>query len=148
MHPSNQLPEHPTQESILAAANPHNKLTPEAFAQHSTTIRSTAANAVTSLLARYSLTAIIGPTDSRMAGIAAAAGFPIGNVPLGFAGGLNGRAIGLSVLATAGNEKDILRVMAAWAKSLPGAREPPRLLMDWGKVSRPEIPLGYTSKKN
>ncbi|KAK3899057.1 amidase signature domain-containing protein [Staphylotrichum tortipilum] len=126
-------PEYPTQESILAAANPHNKLTPEAFAQYSTTIRSTTAHAVTSLLTQHSLTVIIGPTDSRMAGIAAAAGLPIGNVPMGFAEGLNGRAIGLSVLAGAGNEKDILRVMAAWERSLPGAREAPPLMVGWGQ---------------
>ncbi len=130
---SNQLPEHPTQESILGAANPHNKLTPEAFAQYSSTVRSTAAYGVTSLLAQHSLTAIIGPTDSRMAGIAAAAGFPIGNVPLGFADGMNGRAIGLSVIAGPGDENNILRVMAAWEISLPGAREAPKLLAGWGK---------------
>jgi len=49
---------------------------------------------------------------------------------LGFAG-FNGRAIGLSVLAPAGRELAILKVMSAWEKPMPEARMPPPMLVNW-----------------
>lgn len=110
-----------------------NKLTAEGFAKYSTQIRETAANAVNSLLKKHDVDVIVGPSDSKLAGVAAAAGFPIGNVPLGFAE-FNGRGIGLSVLAPAGHELAILKFMSAWEKSLPEARALPPMLVNWDEM--------------
>ncbi|KAK0642923.1 amidase signature domain-containing protein [Cercophora newfieldiana] len=127
-----ELPaEHPGQEIIIGAAN--NKMTVEEFAKYSVHVREKAATAVEALMKEHKIDVIIGSSDARLAGIAAAAGFPIGNVPLGFAD-FNGRAIGLSVLAPAGQELTILKVMSAWEKSLPKARVPPPMLVDWEKL--------------
>lgn len=110
-----------------------NKLTAEKFAKYSAQIRETAANAVESLLKKHNIDVIVGSSDSRLAGVAAVAGFPIGNVPLGFAE-FNGRGIGLSVLAPAGHELAILKFMSAWEKSLPKARAPPPMLVNWDEM--------------
>ncbi|KAK3379119.1 amidase signature domain-containing protein [Lasiosphaeria ovina] len=123
--------EHPGQEIITGAAN--NEMTGEEFARYSVQMRETAANAVEALLKEHDIDVIIGSSDARLAGIAAAAGFPIGNVPLGFAD-FNGRAIGLSLLAPAGQDLTILKVMSAWEKSLPMARVPPPMLVNWEKL--------------
>lgn len=108
-------------------------MTGEEFARYSVQMRETAANAVEALLKEHDIDVIIGSSDARLAGIAAAAGFPIGNVPLGFAD-FNGRAIGLSLLAPAGQDLTILKVMSAWEKSLPMARVPPPMLVNWEKL--------------
>jgi amidase len=110
-----------------------NKLTAEEFAKYSVQVRDTAANAIESLLKKHDIDVVIGSSDARLAGVAAAAGFPIGNVPLGFAQ-FNGRGIGLSVLAPAGQELAILKFMSAWEKSLPEARVPPPMLVNWDKM--------------
>lgn len=73
---------------------------------------------------------VIASSDSRLSGVAAAGGMPIGNVPLGFAE-FNGRAMGLSVMGLPGDEGTILRVMSAWERSLPGARAAPPGLVAW-----------------
>ena len=69
---------------------------------------------------------IMGPADARMASVAAAAGYPVATVPLGFAD-FNGRAFGMNVIAPAGQEHEIFRVMSAWETTF-GPREPPPLL--------------------
>ncbi|KAJ8132083.1 hypothetical protein O1611_g1542 [Lasiodiplodia mahajangana] len=124
-------PEHPGQQRIIASAK--SPLTAEDFEKYSVQVRSTAAKAVEKLLKTHDIDVVIGSSDARLAGVAAAAGFPLGNVPLGFAD-FNGRAIGLSVLAPAGQELTILKVMSAWERSLPDARMPPPLLVNWDKV--------------
>ncbi|KAF2963131.1 hypothetical protein GQX73_g10447 [Xylaria multiplex] len=125
-------PEHPGQQRIIASAK--SLLTVEDFEKYSVQVRSTAAKAVEALLKTHDIDVVIGSSDARLAGVAAAAGFPIGNVPLGFAD-FNGRAIGLSVLAPTGQELTILKVMSAWERSLPDARMPPPLLVNWDRVA-------------
>jgi len=128
MHPTHSFTEHPGQEVIINAAN--NKLTAEEYAKYSVQVRETAANAVNAVLEYNNIDVVIRSSDARLAGVAAAAGFPIGNMPLGFAD-FNGRAIGLSVLAPARQELAIFKIMSAWEKSLPESRAPPPMLVNW-----------------
>jgi len=72
----------------------------------------------------------MGPLDGRIVTIAAAAGYSVGVVPLGFADDFNGRAYGVTVVAKAGREDQIFEAMSAWEKTTPGPRPHP-LLRDW-----------------
>lgn len=72
----------------------------------------------------------MGPADARMASVAAAAGFPVGTVPLGYAN-FNGRAFGMNIIAAAGQESKMIEVMSAWENTFPEARKPPPILSNW-----------------
>ena len=72
----------------------------------------------------------MGPADARMASVAAAAGFPVGTVPLGYAD-FNGRAFGINLLAASGQESKIIEVMSAWEETFAQARKPPPMLVNW-----------------
>ena len=85
---------------------------------------------ITKSLANYNVDVIIGPADARMVSVGAAAGYPVGVVPLGFAD-FNGRAFGMDIIAGAGEEDKILPAMSAWAATFPDARVPPPMLVDW-----------------
>jgi amidase len=74
---------------------------------------------------------IAGPLDGRIVTIAAAAGYPCGVVPLGYADNFNGRAYGMTVVAPAGGEDRIIKFMSAWEASNPNLRKPPPQLEDW-----------------
>lgn len=71
---------------------------------------------------------IIGPADSLLVSLAAAAGYPIASVPLGFAD-FNGRAFGMHIIARAHEEGTIFQVMSAWHATFPHAWMPPPLLV-------------------
>ena len=68
-----------------------------------------------------------------MASVAAAAVYPIGVMPLGFANDFNGRAFGVNIIARDGEEDKILHAMSAWEATFPDARcAPPMMLVDRG----------------
>ncbi|KAI1119751.1 amidase signature domain-containing protein [Nemania abortiva] len=71
---------------------------------------------------------LVMPQDCRICTIAAAAGYPIGIVPLGYAP-FNGRGFGLIVVAGAGKEDKILSFMSAWEASHPELPKPPSQLV-------------------
>ena len=62
---------------------------------------------------------LIGPLDGRIVTVAAAAGYPAGVAPLGYADNYNGRAYGVAIVAKAGEEGKILQAMSAWEKTMP-----------------------------
>lgn len=71
---------------------------------------------------------ILGPCDSRMASVGAAAGFPVGNLPLGHAF-FNGRPFSLHAIMLANEDGKILQVMSAWEMAFPkNVRPPPQLV--------------------
>lgn len=70
---------------------------------------------------------LMGPLDSRIVTIAAAAGYPCGVVPLGYADSYNGRAYGVAIVAKAGEEGKILKAMSAWEVTMPARKLPPSL---------------------
>jgi amidase len=72
---------------------------------------------------------VAGPLDGRIVVVAAAAGYPCGVVPLGYAENLNGRAYGMVVVAAGGREDKIIEFMSAWEASSPSLRKlPPQLV--------------------
>ena len=88
--------------------------------------RSRARTAIQKSLDENGIDVIMGPADARIASVAAAAGYPVATVPLGFAD-FNGRAFGMNIIAPANQEHEIFRVMSAWETTF-GPREPPPLL--------------------
>ena len=67
-----------------------------------------------------------------MASVAAAASYPVGVMPLGFAD-FNGRAFGMNIIARSGEEHKILHAMSAWEATFPNARGPPPMLVNRGR---------------
>lgn len=64
--------------------------------------------------------------DGRIPTIAAAAGYPVGTMPLGYSK-TNGRPFGMCIVATADNEEKILRAMKAWDATVAKRKAPPQL---------------------
>lgn len=77
-------------------------------------------------LAEYNLDVILGPMDGRIPTIAAAAGYPVGTMPLGYSK-TNGRPFGMCIVAAANNEDKILRAMRAWDATIAERKVPPQL---------------------
>lgn len=77
-------------------------------------------------LAAHDLDIILGPTDGRIPTIAAAAGYPVGTMPLGYSA-TNGRPFGMCIVAAAGHEHKILRAMKAWDATIGKRKAPPQL---------------------
>jgi amidase len=103
-------------------------LTDETRSQIVSFLRSTAKdNGFDRIFAETGAEVLMGPLDARVVTVAAAAGYPCGVVPLGYADNLNGRAYGMAVVAKSGNEGKILEVMSAWEATLPGRKPPPLL---------------------
>nr|POE90218.1 hypothetical protein CFP56_20685 [Quercus suber] len=66
-------------------------------------------------------------SDSVLPSIAATAGYPNANVPLGFTT-YNGHPFGAFLLVPAGKEWLLLESRGAWERIFPHARKPPPLL--------------------
>lgn len=77
-------------------------------------------------MAAHELDVILGPMDGRIPTIAAAAGYPVGTMPLGYSK-TNGRPFGMCIVAAAGNEDKILRTMMAWDATIAERKPPPQL---------------------
>ncbi len=109
----------------------HSTLTPSQYDEIVKFIRLTAkTNGFDRIFAEQEVDLLMGPLDGRIVTVAAAAGYPAGVVPLGFADDFNGRAYGVTIVAKAGREDRIFEAMSAWEKTMPG-RKPPPLLRDW-----------------
>ena len=67
--------------------------------------------------------------DGRIPTIAAAAGYPVGTMPLGYSK-TNGKAFGACIISGAGGEAKILRAMNAWHATMPARKPPPQLVDD------------------
>lgn len=115
--------EHPDQDGLLEALN--NQMSDDRYIRGLETTRSRTKTAIQKSLDDNAIDVIMGPADARMASVAAAAGYPVATVPLGFAD-FNGRAFGMNIIAPAGQEHEILRVMSAWENTF-GPRKPPTL---------------------
>lgn len=72
--------------------------------------------------------------DGRIPIIAAAAGRPVGTVPLGYSP-TNGRPYGLAVVAVAGEEAKMLDFMTAWEATMPERKPPPQMVDCDEKIS-------------
>ena len=125
---TNPYEEHPGQQVLEGALE--NSMSETDFQKALNSLRSHAQAEITKSLADYNVDVIIGPADARMASVAAAAGYPVGVMPLGFAD-FNGRAFGMNIIARAGEEDKILHAMSAWAAIFPDARVSPPMLVEW-----------------
>lgn len=61
--------------------------------------------------------------DGRIPTIAAAAGYPVGTMPLGYSE-TNGRPFGMCIVAAAENEDKILQAMKSWDATIPKRKAP------------------------
>ena len=104
-------------------------------------------SAIENSLKENDIHVIMGPADARIASVAAAAGYPVATVPLGFAD-FNGRAFGMNLIARENEEEKLLQVMSAWEKTF-GPRKPPTLAhsQDDAEVSSTTAAMSKTSRK-
>ena len=67
---------------------------------------------------KYGVDVIIGPADSELDCMIAAAGYPFATLPLSYFK-KNGRPFGLVAMAQAWQEELLVRVMSAWEATFP-----------------------------
>ncbi|KAL8735536.1 MAG: hypothetical protein Q9166_000704 [cf. Caloplaca sp. 2 TL-2023] len=121
----NNIPEHPSQAQLEDLPDKR----PDSYYQTKRDeYRSIARDALEEQLNKHDLDVILGPGDGRIASVSAAAGSPVGVMPLGYAN-FNGRAFGMNVIARPNDEGEILEVMSAWRSAFPNARMPPPMLV-------------------
>ncbi|TGO31342.1 hypothetical protein BPAE_0001g02420 [Botrytis paeoniae] len=114
--------EHPGQQLLESASE--DKMPEEKYAEGVSLIREAAkTNGIDKTIHQFGLDIIIGPVDDRIPTIAAAAGYPVGTVPLGYSQ-TNGRPFGLAVVALGNEEHKILQFMTAWDEFTPSPTEP------------------------
>ncbi|KAN0114723.1 Amidase signature domain containing protein [Hyaloscypha variabilis] len=119
-------PEFPGQQQLENSLK--STLTDETRSQIISFLRTTAKdNGFDKIFAETGAEVLMGPLDARVVTVAAAAGYPCGVVPLGYADNLNGRAYGMAIVAKAGEEGKILEAMSAWEATMPGRKPPPLL---------------------
>ncbi len=103
-------------------------MTEEKYAEGVKTIREAAGvNGIDKTLAEFNLDVIIGPMDGRIPTVAAAAGYPVGTMPLGYSS-TDGRAFWACIISGAGGEAKILKAMSAWYATMPAREPPPQLV--------------------
>ena len=112
-----------------------NKMTAEKYEKGVKLIRDVAGfNGIDKALKEHRLDVIMGPMDGRIPTIAAAAGYPVGTVPLGYSK-TNGRPFGVCIVTTARKEEKIFRAMSAWNAMCESdpllRRQPPALDVTW-----------------
>jgi amidase len=86
-------------------------------------------NAIHKVLDEHNADVLISLVQGRVGSMAAAAGCPVGAVPLGYAETFNGRPYGLMVIGRADEEDKVVSFMSAWDATHPGLRKPPPALV-------------------
>ncbi|KUJ15904.1 amidase signature enzyme [Mollisia scopiformis] len=117
-HADKELPpDHPQQNRLVRAQAFHSD--PVRYEQSLNYIRRMSrAEGIDKALSQYDIDVIIGPADSFLSTLAAAAGYPLAVFPLGQMK-FNGRPFGLVALTRAHGEDKLLRFMSAWEKTFP-----------------------------
>ncbi|KAL8418926.1 hypothetical protein RB594_002220 [Gaeumannomyces avenae] len=121
-------PRYPDQQLLEMAVN--DKLPDEKYNEAIKVVKEAARHGVSGIdkiLAEHDLDVILGPMDGRIPTIAAAAGYPVGTMPLGYSK-TNGRAFGACIISGAGQEAKILKAMGAWDVTVGKRRAPPQLV--------------------
>lgn len=133
---TNYREEHPGQQLLESALE--DKMSEEKYAEGVSLVRKAAkTNGIDKTIHQFGLDVIVGPMDGRIPTIAAAAGYPVGTVSLGYSQ-INGRPFGLAVVALANEEHKMLQFMTAWDELMP-ARLPPPQLMNWNAPEQSNI---------
>ncbi|KAL8709338.1 MAG: hypothetical protein Q9220_005931 [cf. Caloplaca sp. 1 TL-2023] len=127
-HADLELPsEHPNQDVLIGALK--SNMTDQQCKERLAITRHRATSAIRKSMADNDIDVILGPADSRIASVAAAAGYPVAAVPLGFAD-FNGRAFGMLLISPENTEARMFEVMSAWEATF-GPRSPPPMLVNW-----------------
>ncbi len=126
-HAATQLPpDHSSQAGLIRAA--HSTISPETYHDTVAHARHAARDlGIDKVLRENDVDVIIGPGDGPLFAVAAAAGYPIGTLPLSCLKG-NGRPFGCVCLAGVGREDIVLMVMGGWERMVGGRKEP---VMRW-----------------
>ncbi|KAF7893075.1 uncharacterized protein EAF02_000613 [Botrytis sinoallii] len=120
--------EHPGQQLLESALE--DKMSEEKYAEGVSLISESAkTNGIDKTIHQFGLDVVIESMDGRMPTVAAAAGYPVGTVPLGYSQ-TDGRLFGLAIVAMANEEHKMLQFMTAWDELTP-SRLPPLQLMNW-----------------
>lgn len=118
---------YPGQQLLEDAIDESKRISPEKYSEGVRILRKFArTQGIDKTLAAHDLDVILGPMDGRIPTIAAAAGYPVGTMPLGYSK-TNGRPFGMCIVAAAGNEDKILRAMKAWDATVAKRKAPPQL---------------------
>ncbi|TPX13844.1 uncharacterized protein E0L32_005788 [Thyridium curvatum] len=108
-------------------------LSAEEYAAHLQNARTLSrTDGIDRMLQDYGIDVIIGPADSQMTKIAAAAvhsGYPVASLPLGFID-YNGRGFGMLAMAGANQEAKLFEVMSAWDSTFSAVGPPPLLIKE------------------
>ncbi|KAK3937830.1 amidase signature domain-containing protein [Diplogelasinospora grovesii] len=118
-------PHHPRQDIFIKAQN--QQTTQEEYDRHLRHLRYTARDrGVEAVLKDRGVDVILGPIDSGLTSIAAAGGFPLCAMPLGYLD-YNGRPFGVAATAGRNNDATLVQVMSAWEATFPKRKVPPQL---------------------
>jgi len=126
-HAATQLPpDYSSQAGLLRAAR--TTMPPETYHDTVAHARHAARDlGIDKTLRENDVDVLIGPADGPLFAVAAAAGYPIGTLPLSCLE-RNGRPFGCVCLAGVGREDIVLIVMGGWERMVGGRKEP---VMRW-----------------
>jgi len=127
-HKEEELPPYsPNQKRMENALKTANSLNPQ---ERQATIdwmrQAGGPNGIDKYLKKYDIDVIIGPADCECTEPPAAAGYPVATMPLSTLD-FNGRPFGMSVVASAHQEKLLINVLSAWQATFPPRTIPPML---------------------
>ncbi|KAI4224190.1 MAG: hypothetical protein L6R36_004850 [Xanthoria steineri] len=118
-----ELPKESPDQDLLVMAEEH-AMTPEVFERAEGIMRTRTKTSLHDCMEAKGLDVIMACGDGLLPPFSAAAGYPIGAVPLGFAD-FNGRAFGMHLVVEAEQEERLLSIMKLWEETFPDTRKPP-----------------------
>ncbi|KAL8852202.1 MAG: hypothetical protein Q9221_002912 [Calogaya cf. arnoldii] len=118
-----ELPKESPDQDLLVMAEEHS-MKPEVFERAERIMRKRTTISLHNCMEAKGLDVIMACGDGLLPPFSAAAGCPIGAVPLGFAT-FNGRAFGMHMVVEAEQEQKLLDVMKLWEESFPDTRKSP-----------------------
>lgn len=115
-------PTHPRQDFFTKSEN--QRTSTEEYDRHLKHLREVARDrGFEKVFESQGVDVIIGPTDSDLRSLAAAGGYPVCGMPLGYLD-YNGRAFGMSAVARRGQDALLVKVMSAWEATFPPRKTP------------------------
>ncbi|KAJ5098877.1 hypothetical protein N7532_005878 [Penicillium argentinense] len=115
-------PTHPRQDFFTKAED--QTTSPAEYERHLAHLREVARDrGIEKVLQEHGVDVIIGPTDSNLRSLAAAGGYPVCGMPLGYLD-YNNRPFGMSAVAGRGQDALLVKVMSAWETTMPPRRSP------------------------
>ncbi|KAI4220009.1 MAG: hypothetical protein LQ349_008196 [Xanthoria aureola] len=123
-----ELPKESPDQDLLVMAEEH-AMTEETFERAERIMRMRTTTSLHECMEAKGLDVIMACGDGLLPPFSAAAGCPIGAVPLGFAD-FNGRAFGMHLVVEAEQEERLLNIMKLWEETFPDTRKPQMFVDD------------------